>query len=382
MRAFRFRYIHWLFMGALFTALAILSSCSDRGSGKPEVAQVAPVVVGAVVQKAVPVELHAIGNVQAYATVSIKSQVGGELTEVHFLKGQDVKKGDLLFVIDPRPHEVALKQAQARLARDIALYENSQREAQRNSDLLRKGFVSKEQYEQSQSNSEALKNTVNADRADVDNARLQLNYCYVYSPITGRTGNLLVDQGNLIKANDDKAMVTINQVQPIYVDFSVPEQNLAEIKKYSAVGRLRVSAVPTEDQVGPLWGELTFIDNAVDKATGTILLKATFPNENKALWPGQFVNVTLTLTTQPDAIVVPPEAIQAGQQGEFVFVVKPDLTVESRPVEVVRTLDHEAIVGKGLHPGETVVTDGQLRLVPGTRVEIKDGQQSNGVRKP
>ncbi len=348
----------------------MLSSCSDKASEKSQVAQAPPVVVGTVTQKAVPVEVHAIGNVEAYASVSIKARIGGELTEVHFREGQDVNKADLLFVIDPRPYEVALKQTEARLARDIALYENAQREAQRNSDLLRKGFVSKEQYDQAQSNAQAFKSSVNADKADVDNAHLQLNYCYIYAPITGRTGNLMVDQGNLIKANDDKAMVVINQIQPIYVDFSVPEQNLPEIKRYSTMGKLEAVVFSREDQGGPFRGELAFIDNTVDKTTGTILLKATFPNENKALWPGQFVNVTLILTTQPDAIVVPAEAIQTGQQGEFVFVVKPDLTVESRSVVVTRTLDHEAIIGKGLQPGETVVTDGQLLLVPGAKVEV------------
>ena len=237
---------------------------------------------------------------------------------------------------------------------------------------MKKGYVAQEQYDQISTNAASFEAIVNADMAVVENARLQLKYCYIYSPITGRTGNLIADEGNLIKANADTAMVVINQVQPIYVSFSVPEQNLPEIKKYMAEGKLRVEAFLSKEDVNPEQGVLTFIDNAVDLATGTIELKGTFANKGKRLWPGQFVNAVLTLTSQPDAIIVPSQSIQTGQKGQYVFVIKNDLTVEDRPVIVGRTLNSETVIDKGLQSGERVVTDGQLRLVPGAKVEIKN----------
>jgi multidrug efflux system membrane fusion protein len=212
---------------------------------------------------------------------------------------------------------------------------------------------------------------VEADEKAVESARLQVSYCYIHAPLTGRTGTLLADQGNLIKADADKAMVVINQVQPIYVSFSVPEQYLPDIKKYMAAGPVKVAAIINNDEQNPAAGILTFINNTVDTATGTILLKATFDNQDKRLWPGQFVNTVMTLTTEPDVVVVPSQAIQTGQQGQFVFVVKPDLTAETRPVVVGRSLAGEVVVKQGVQAGEIVVTDGQLRLVPGAKVEVR-----------
>ena len=295
---------------------------------------------------------------------------------VHFKEGQDVSKGALLFTIDPRPYEAALKQAEANLAKDIAQLENAREEVRRYSELVKKGYVAQEQFDQIRTNSAALEATVNANKAAVENAQLQLKYCYIYSPITGRTGSLISYEGNLIKANADTSMVVINQVQPVYVTFSVAEQYLAEIKKSMAREKVKVNAIIGTDEPHPVEGVLTFVDNTVDTATGTIKLKATFTNQEKRLWPGQFVNVVVTLSTLPNAIVVPSPALQTGQDGQYVFVIQSDLTVESRPVVPSRTLDGETIVEKGLQPGERVVTDGQLRLVPGSKVDIKNPESA------
>ena len=286
-------------------------------------------------------------------------------------------KGDILFTIDPRPYEATLRQAEANLTRDTVQKENAGKEARRYAELVRKGYIAQQQYDQVRTNAAALEATVNADKALVENARLQLKYCSIYSPITGRTGSLIVNQGNLIKANADNPMVIINQVQPVYASFSIPEKYLPELKKYNSVGRAKVNASIVKDENNPAEGVLTFIDNAVDSATGTIKLKATFANKVKRLWPGQFVNVIMTLTMQPNAVVVPSQAVQTGQSGQYIFVVRNDLTVESRPIVVLRTLDDEAVVEKGLQPGEKVVTDGQLRLVPGAKVEIKSYNQGD-----
>jgi multidrug efflux system membrane fusion protein len=348
-----------------------LFSCSAGKSAQTPKKQAVPVTAATVIQKTVPVQIRAIGNVEAYSTVGVKSQIGGVLMRVHFKEGQDVNERDLLFTIDPRPYEAALKQADANLAKDNAQLENAREEVRRYAELVKKGYVAQEQYDQIRTNSAALEATVNADKAAVESAQLQLKYCYIYSPVTGRTGSLISYEGNLIKANADTSMVVINQIQPIYVTFSVPEQYLGEIKKYMAVEKVKVQAVIGADESHPEDGVLTFVDNAVDTTTGTIKLKGTFANEARHLWPGQFVNAIVTLTTQPNAIVVPSQAIQTGQSGQYVFVIKDDLTAESRPVVLGRTLDGETVVEKGLQSGERVVIDGQLRLIPGSKVEIK-----------
>ncbi len=400
-------------IGVLIVGLTFVSGCSNGSSkgmaDKPSAKESVPVIVATVVQKPVPVKLQAIGTVQAYSTVSIKSQVNGEIIRVHFNEGQDVKKGTLLFMIDPAPFEAALrqaegnlardiaqaKQAEANLVRDIAQAKNAAVEAKRFADLVEKGIVAKEQSERYQTTYEALQASVQADRAAienaeaavradraaVENAKIRLGYCSIRSPINGRTGSLIVHQGNTVKADENPPLVVINQIDPIYVDFTVPERNVGEIRNRLSTGKLGVDAISNDNEKQAARGELTFVDNTVDRATGTIHLKATFPNKQRTLWPGQFVNVVLTLGEQPNAIVVPAQAVQTGQQGQYVFVVKPDLTAESRPVTIARTVESETVVAKGLAPGERVVTDGQLRLYPGAKVELKTSSPTPGSKE-
>jgi len=359
-----------LFILLTFFLISSLSSC---GKKKPPPPRTVPVAAATVTQKDVPVQIRTIGNVETINAVSIKALVGGEVQGVFFKEGQDVKKGDLLFQIDPRPYDAALKQAEATLARDLAQAKNAAEQAKRYEILIQKDYVSRDQYDQLRANADALAAAVDADKANVENSRLQLAYCTIRSPINGRVGSVLINKGSVVKAND-LVMLTINQMAPIYVALSVPEQNLSDIKKYMASGKMKVDAVIPGDEQRPARGVLTFINNAVDTATGTIQLKGTFENSDRRLWPGQFVNVVLTLTTQRNAVVMPSAALQAGQQGQYVFVIKPDLTVESRPVVTTRSFNDLAVVDNGVTPGENVVTDGQLQLVPGTKVEIKNGQ--------
>ena len=368
-RGFRSGPLAWL---ALFLSVSLFTAACS-GDKKPPPPPPVPVLVATVTEKTVPVELKVIGNVEAYSTVSIKSRLSGQLVQVNFKEGQDVKQGDLLFVIDPRPYEAALRQVEANLARDKALATKAQADAGRYAELIRKQFVSQQDYDQAKATAESLGATVNADQVAVQNAKLNLSYCYIKAPISGRTGSLIAHQGNMIKDNADTAMVVINQIQPIYVSFAIPEQNLAAVRKFMAAEKIKVEAVIAGQENNPEMGVLSFIDNTVDKTTGTILCKATFTNESKRLWPGLFVNVVVQLSTQPNAILVSSQAVQTSQEGQIVFVVKPDLTVEIRPVEVGRPINGDVIITKGLKPGERVVTDGQLRLVPGAKVEIKTG---------
>lgn len=354
----------------LTAALLALAACSrGKASAAPTFPPV-PVLAATVEQKDMPVELQAIGSVEAYSSVTVKTQVTGELTGVYFKEGQDVNKGDLLFTLDKRPFEADLKKQEATLAHDIAQAKLAHLDAERYDGLYKQGVVSKQQYDQAEANAEALDAAVQADKAAVENAKVQLVYCSIYSPINGRTGTLMIHQGNMIKANDTPFLININQVQPIYVAFTVPEQYLAVIKRFASAGKLPVQATIQGDS-RPIVGKLSFIDNTVDAATGTIKLKGEFANADRRLWPAQFVNVTLVLHTQPNAVVVPSQAVQNGQQGQFVFVIKPDKTVEMRPVTVNRTSTGQTIIDAGVRPGEQVVTDGQLRLVPGSRIEIK-----------
>jgi multidrug efflux system membrane fusion protein len=392
-----------VFCSSLFilTGLFLLSSCSGEKRERPVVAL--PIEVATVVQKQVPVQFRTIGTVQAYSTVTVKSRVPGQIMRVSFKEGQDVTKGALLFIIDPRPFEAALKQAEANLERDlahvrqaeanlerdIAQEKNAKADADRYKMLFEKGVVARQQYDKVRTDWDALVATLQADRAAranaeaavladraaVENAKLQLSYCSIHSPMDGRTGSLIVQEGNIIKENDAN-LVVINQIAPIYVTFSVPEQYLREIQKYMAMGNLKVHTMAPNDDASPEEGFISFVDNAVDSSAGTIKLKGTFTNKGKRLWPGQFVNVVLTLTQVPDAAVVPSQAIQTAQQGQYVFVVKTDLTVETRPIVSGLTLNNETVVQKGLHPGEIVVTDGQLRLYPGAKVEIKNSNSA------
>lgn len=372
-------------------ALALVAvsvwACNDV-SGKPKAADprkkvVVPVTAATAVVKPMPRELRAIGNVQASATVLIKSRVNGELLTVHFKEGDEVKTGDLLFTVDPRPFEAALKQAEANLAKERAQLEHARKQAERYSSVVKKGYVSEEQNDQILANVAALTAAVRADEAAVENARLDLKYCSIRSPISGVTGQLKVDRGNLIKASDtDNPMVTVRQTSPIYVVFSVPEANLLRIKKHMATGPLEVAVAIPGDEQHQLAGELTFLDNAIDQTTGTLLLRATFANRDRALWPGQFVNVTLTLSLQSDAVVIPTPALQTGQGGQYVFVVTPDSLAEYRPVTVARTVGSEAVVEQGVKGGEKVVTDGQLRLTQGAQVTIVETGQAAGGERP
>jgi multidrug efflux system membrane fusion protein len=334
-----------------------------------------PVMVASVSQKNMPMQLESVGAVEAYSTVSIRTQVIGTITQVHFKEGQDVKQGDLLFTIDTRPFEAVLKQAEANLARNAAVLANAREQARRYAELVKKQYVSQEQYDQVKTNADALEATVDADRAAIENAKVQLSYCRIFSPVTGRTGSLLVNEGNLVRTNDATPLVTINQVSPIYVTFSVPEQNLTEVKRRLAGGKLKVLAVSPQGEEGAEEGELTFIDNTVDRTTGTIKLKGTFANGNRRLWPGQFVKAVLNLTDHTNAIVVPSQAVQTGQTGQHVFVLKDGGSVDVRPVVVSRSLNGESVVEKGLEPGEQVVTDGQFLLGPGSKVQVKNGKE-------
>lgn len=449
-------------LGPVAVLVGLLSAgCSDGGRAQAAKSPPpAPVPVGVAVaqQKAVPLQVTAVGNVQAYTTVGVKSQVAGQIQSVHFKEGDEVKRGDLLFTIDPRPLEAAVRQAEANVAkdraqlrqaeanvakdraqlrqaeaargqrqseivqaqanldRDIAQLDNAKVQEQRYRELVRKELVAREQYDQIRTAMTALEATVQADRAAVQNARaatqaaeamvdnavaaisaneamvdnaravisageamvetarLQLAYTTIRAPMDGRTGNLLVQAGNVVKTGEENPLVVIAQIRPIYVSFTVPEQHLSAIKTYRAKGTVAVEAMLDGGRKG-VAGNVTFVNNTVDPTTGTIQLKATFPNTDSALWPGQFVEVGMTLTTE-QATVVPVRAVQAGQKGPFVFVVKPDLTVESRPVKPGRRLANETVIDQGLAPGERIVTDGQLRLLPGTRVEVRPEKAS------
>jgi len=366
----------------VLAALLLLEGCNKDpqtpGAAGQDRKQAVPVTVATAVNKDIPVQLKSFGTVEALATVSIKSQVGGTLTTAPFKEGQAVKQGDLLFTIDPNSYEAALKQAQANVIKDQAMAANARRQADHLSELLQKGAATRDEYDTARSSADSLAAAVLADQAAVETAKLQLGYCTIRSPINGVVGGLLINVGNLIKAND-VPLITINQTRPIYVTFSVPQQHLRDIKKYMAADRLTVEAAPPTDPDHISHGVLDFVDNAVDTSTGTIRLKGLFPNDDGLLWPGEFVKVLLTLTTERDAVVVPSEAVMTGQSGQFTFVVKDDLTVQSRPVKVGRNLDGLTVIDEGIAAGEKVVTDGQLRLVQGAKIQLKppNGQASS-----
>jgi len=425
----------------LLAATATGCSGGNAESKQPPRRPVVPVAVAPVERKSVPLQIQAIGTVEAYQVVSVRAQVGGELMNVHIKEGQDVRKGDLLFTIDPRPYEAALAQAEATLAKDHGQVQQARATLQRDSarvsqsraallrdqaqaknaevsekryrDLLKRELIAQEQYDQIKTTSESLAATVRADEADVasaeetlkadeaairsaeqivkadeavvQNARVQLGYTTIRSPFDGRTGSLQLNQGNVVRSGgtSDSTLLVINQIQPVYVSFTVPQQQLPQIKRYMAEGTLTVEALASGES-RPERGTVTFIDNAVDQTTGTIRLKATFANAERRLWPGQFINVALTLTVEPDAIVIPSQALQTGQQGAFVFVVKPDATVETRRVVVARTQGSESVITSGLAAGESVVTDGQPRLVQGAKVEVRSagGRPGGAERSP
>lgn len=348
---------------------------ANRGS-RAEVqksAPAVPVTVAPVVVKTVPVRLYAIGNVESFTSVAIKARVDGQINSVHFHEGDEVRQGAILFEIDPRQFAATLKQAQANMGKDRALLDRANEQDKRYKDLLAKNFISPDAYEQVRTNAATAAAVVAADEAAIESAKLSLDYCTIRAPVTGYAGRIQIQKGNLVKANDSNPLVTINQVVPIYATFSVPEQNIADIRRYAANGELKVQATFTNAAHAPVAGRLSFVDNSADATTGTIKLKAEFPNTDKALWPGQFVNVVLTLNEQQDAVVAPSVAVQSGPTGQYVFVVKADQTVELRNIKVARTEGDDTVVASGLAPGDQVVTVGQLRLAPGARVSFGKG---------
>lgn len=362
---------------ALALALALLPACG-RGDAKDAKAK-RPIPVHAATAKTadVPVVVGAVGNVEAYASVAVKPQVGGTIARQLVRDGQDVHKGTPLFVIDQRSYQAALQEAQARLQKDQAQAAKAEDDLKRFEALFAQGAVSREQLDQMRTNAHALRAALDLGRAQVEQARLQLGHATIASPIAGRAGNVLLHEGNLVKANDDRVLVVINQIAPIYVSFAVPERHLTEIQRQAALGLLKVEARTGEGELLDT-GELASIDNAVDKATGTIRLKAVFQNAGKNLWPGQFVRAQLRLAERPGAVVIPSQAVQNGVNGPFAFVVKEDMTVEMRSVSASDGPDQMLVVESGVAAGERVVTDGQLMLVPGSVVEIKPAGQAKG----
>ncbi len=328
----------------------------------------------------VPITMRTIGSVEAYRSVAVRARVGGTLTRVHFREGQDVREGDLLFSIDARPYEVALQAAEADLAQEKAKATIAALDERRSAKLFAQNLVSSQDHERVAAAAQAESAAVQSLTAIMENARLNLEFCSVRAPVTGRTSNLLVQEGNLVRTNDTQALLVINQITPIFVSFSAPQKQLPGIQQYMAEGKdLVVEAAPPGAMGPPERGRLTFVNNTVDSATGTILLKAEFANAERKLWPGEFVQVSVILTTRAGALVVPASAVQSGQKGDYVLVIKADQTAEMRPVTSGPRLDGRAIIEGGLQPGETVVTDGQLRVVPGAKVAVKRDLETAGA---
>jgi membrane fusion protein, multidrug efflux system len=357
--------------------LSLVSMLFVAGGCTTKTVQTAPlfaarVLVAKAESKTVPINLTAIGSADAFTSVSVKAQVNAVLEQVHIKEGQFVKKGDLLFTLDAKPFLAALAQAQATLARDKAQAELNGVQAARYTQLYNAGVAPKEQLDQMRANDDAQQAAVRADQAAVDAAQLQVDYCRIYAPTDGRLGALQVYPGNIVKQNDVPILIVINQISPIFVDFSIPEQYFSAVESFMGKGELQVQATPYGDTKAET-GTLTFVDNSVDNTTGTIKLKARFPNTDNRLWPGQFSTVLLRLAQDEDATVVPSQAVQTGTHGDFIYVLKSDSTVEQRAVKVARTLEGVSVISSGIQPGETVVIDGQLRLIPGMRVQVVSG---------
>lgn len=358
-------------------ALLFCAACTAKKE-KPKAKPPVPVKVAQALPKDVPLQIKAIGNIEAYTSVAIKSQVSGQISRVHFKEGSDVQKGELLISIDPEPFQATLSQCEAARAKDQAQAKFAGDQAKRYEGLLKDGIVTYDQYDQLRANAESLAAAVASDRAAIKNARMQLGYCSIRSPISGRTGTISLQPGNLVKAND-LPIVTINQLSPIYVTFNLPEKRLAEVKRAMAAGQLKIETVIPNEPGSTEVGTISFLDNAVNPATGTIKLKGVFANTSRKLWPGQFTDVVITLGSRRNAVVIPTNAIQTSQQGEFVYVVKPDNTVEMRQVTSTAA-GEETVIEKGLASGETVVVDGQLRLTPGATVESKEKKAAGGKK--
>jgi len=365
----RRRFLHSAFfiLHSAFVVL-LLAACSGAKQKPPE--ERIPVTVAVAQQKDIPLQIRAIGSVQPLATVAVRALVGGQLMNVWFREGDDVARGQRLFTIDPRPYQAALAQAQANLARDEAELRNSQSQAARYGDLVKKDYVTKEEYDKMIAGAEGARAVVAADRAAVETAHLQLSYCDIRSPMAGRTGSLMVHPGNIVHANDTNPLVIINQINPVYVQFAIPEAQLGELRA-RGMSNVPVTVMPQGGGAAIATGRLSFIDNNVDVTTGTITLKALCDNASRALWPGQYVTVAVTLQDRPNSVVVPSQAVQVGQRGQYVYVVKEDRSVEMRPVKVGEAVNQQSIIESGVAPGETVVTDGQLRLTPKSKVDVK-----------
>jgi multidrug efflux system membrane fusion protein len=361
----------------LFSAAAVLalSGCGSKEqvqvAGGPAGRPAAPVVVTSVEQRDIPVQIHAIGNVEAYQTVQIRSQVNGQIQKIFFKEGEDVREGQQLFQLDKRPFQADLDKATGQMKHDQAQAENSRLQAERYSGLEKEGIAAHEQADQLRAQAKAEAAGVEADKAAVEAARVQLQYTDILAPINARAGVLMINLGNLVKANDTPYLVQLNQVTPIYVTFSVPESNLDRVRQRFNSGQLKVLALPKGQSDSPVNGRLTFIDNGVDTTTGMFKLKATFQNKDRRLWPGQFVDVALELSTQKNAVVVPTKAIQSGQQGDYVYVVRTDSTAESRPVKQAGTYQNLTLIAEGLKPGEQVIVNGQMRVAPNAKVVVQ-----------
>ena len=327
-----------------------------------------PVTVAVAIEKSVPVTLKAVGTVEAYNSVAVKALINGQITHVFLKEGKNVKKGSRLFKIDPRELTATLNQMKATLVKDEAALANAIAQEKRYADLLKKHYISEEQYAQIRTDRDSLRAVVEADKAAVENAKVQLHYTDIRSPIDGKTGRVLIQEGNIVKANDTIPLVIINQFKPIYVVMAIPERYLPELQHHYAKGPLTVVVEIPEHSKG-ISGTIAFIDNAVDMATGTVKIRALFPNHDEGLWPGQFLNATITLYNKEKAVVIPNKAIQQGPEGPYVFVEKADMTVENRGVVIDRVDNERAVIKEGIKPGEKVVTTGQLRLGPGMKVK-------------
>jgi multidrug efflux system membrane fusion protein len=346
-----------------------LLACGEQKKARQE--EKVPVTVAVAEQKDMPVEISAVGSVQPMQTVSVHAQLTGQLTQVSFREGDDVARGQLLFTIDPRPYQAALAQAEANLARDEAQLRNAEAEAKRYGELVKKDYVTKEEYGKIIAAAEAARAEVAADRAAIDTASVSLSYCTIRSPIAGRTGSLQVHGGNLVRANDTTPLVVINQIAPVYVQFAIPQGDMTALRSRGDLHNVPVAVAPRAGGARVGDGHLTFIDNAIDPTTGTIDLKATFANQNRALWPGEYVNVSMQVSSRNGAIVIPAQAVQTSQRGQYVYVVKQGDAVEMRPVTVAQQVEQQAIIARGVQAGETVVTDGQIRLTPKSKVAVK-----------
>ncbi len=332
-----------------------------------------PVKVAVVAVKPTPVEFNSIGTVQTIASVAVKSRLDAVIDKVLVQDGQFVKAGDVIFQLDARAAQAQVDQAAATLARDQAQLSNANRNVERDTPLVSKDFLSHQQFDTDSATAKALAATVQADQAQLENAKVMLTYYTIVAPIDGRVGAIAIKQGNSIKAND-VPLATVNQIQPIYVSFALPQDQLPELRAAMALGAVPVSVLGQGDSGAPVAGTVAFFDNAIDTTSGTINVRATFTNDEQRLWPGEFVNVSVRFRVDPNALVIPPAAVQAGQNGTYVFVIKGDGTAETRPVTVDRTIAGQAVISKGLSAGEQVVTDGQLRLSDGVRVQIVAGE--------